>query len=123
MAEQVSPPKEHLATGQLIGQLSEETRTDPDQIETEIAKHTAELEQTVVGLRKRLDVTKQYRLLWDRARQRVENNAAVAADNARIALVRAQNATPREWVPILAAVPVLVGGIMLIDVTVRRKNP
>ncbi len=97
--------------------------TEPDQIEGEIAKHRAELGRTIDVLRERLDVKKQAKRQWGRVRQRVVNSAAVAVDDARLAMARAQYAPPRKVAAILGSALGLVGVIVLLVIAVRRRKP
>lgn len=96
---------------------------DPDEIEAEIARHRAELGRTVDELGDRLDVGKQASRQWEATRRKVGNSAAVAADNARLALVRVQNAPPRQWALVLGPAAGLAGVVVLIAVFTRRRRP
>lgn len=51
------------------------------------------------------------------------NSAAVAADDARLAMARAQYAPPRKVAAILGSALALVGVIVLLVIAVRRKKP
>lgn len=97
--------------------------TDPEEIEEDIAKHRAELGATVEELSERLNLKKQAKRRWDQVRKYAENNGAVAADQAKLAWVRARHATPGTQAAILSAALALIGGIVLITVLIRRKKP
>ncbi|WP_435203146.1 DUF3618 domain-containing protein [Janibacter sp. GS2] len=87
--------------------------TDPNTIETEIARHREDLGATVDELTGRLDVKKQ-------ARSQLADLKARGANRARNVRQRVQQAEPTELAAVAAPVVAVVVAAVVLTVVVRR---
>ncbi|WP_430868676.1 DUF3618 domain-containing protein [Demequina aurantiaca] len=101
------------------------------EIEADIARHRAELGQTVDELSARFDVKKQAKAQVENARQAVQDASTSAADQAKSVVhsvedqakgfqARAKQASPRELAAMLAPAAIAVAGVAVVITLVRR---
>lgn len=92
---------------------NEPESTDPDTIETEIARHREDLGATVDELTERLDVKKQ-------AKSQLADLKAQTKSRAQDLRLRVQQAEPAELAAMAAPVLAVIAAGVLLTVLVRR---